>query len=96
MDQLDLPLLLALFQKEVGVSDDLVTLSLYLLDFLDLGEELHIVFLIILHALFGKELFTHISFAVKLLRTKLDVDEVGFLEDLVYLVHFLSLQVINM
>ena len=94
--ELYLTLLLALLDEEVRVPDDLVRALLNLLNVLHLGQELHVVLLVVLESLLGEELLAHVGTLVELLGAQLYVDEVGFLEYLVHLIHFLALQFIDM
>ena len=91
VDELDLSLLLGLLEEEVGVSNDLIGLLLYLLDVRNLGQELGVVLLVVLNAFLGEELLAHISPLVKFLGPQLHVDEVGLFQNLVHFVHLLPL-----
>lgn len=64
VDELDLPLFFPFFQQKLRVSQYLITLLLDFVDVLNFRKELDVVFLIILHPLFGEKLFAHVSFGV--------------------------------
>ena len=96
MDKLDLPLLVRLFQQEVGVPDDLVRLLDDLLNVRRLREELSVVLLVVLSSLLGEELLTHISSLIKFLGPQLHINKVSLLQNLVHLIHLFPLELINM
>lgn len=91
MNQLDLSLLLRLFQKEIGVSDDFIRLLDNFVNIRCFTQEFSIVLLIVLMSLFGKELFTHVGPLVQFFGSELHVDKIRLLKDLVHFVHLFAL-----
>jgi hypothetical protein len=91
MNQLDLSLLLRLFQEEVGISDDFIRLLDNFVDVRCFIQELSIVLLIVFVSLFCEELFTHVGPLVQLFGSQLNIDEIRLLQNLVHFIHLFSL-----
>ena len=52
--------------------------------------------LVELGSLFCKELLAHVGTLIKLFRSKLNINKIGFFQNFVDFIHLLSLQLINM
>jgi hypothetical protein len=95
VDQLDLPLLFTFLEQKVGVSNNLIGLLNDLVNIRCLAKKFSIVLLVVLHSLLLEELLAHVSSRVQLFGSQLHIDEIGFFQNFVHFVHFLTLQLID-
>ena len=95
VDQLNLPLLLRLFQEEIGIPYNLIRLLHNFFNVLSFAQEFGVVLLVVFVSLFGKELLTHISPLIQLFSSELNIDKVGLLQNLIHFIHLFALEFVQ-